>query len=147
MDIAMPNNTGFKSYMSYKTLSKESSPQYKLQEMCSTDENGIRNYYGRYAIAIGSGANCKVGDYVDLILANGEVIRCVVGDFKANIHTDETNLIGNNGCCSEFIVDTSELNSQAKIRGDMSYCNEVWNSPVVYIRKYNLNIVEGKDES
>ena len=143
-DVYVESTTGFKSYMSYKSLTKSDLPQAKLQKVCSTDENGLRVCAGRYVIAVGSGVGGRVGDCVDVILKNGVSIQCVIGDYKDDKHTDESNLVGKaNGCCSEFIVDTSELRDDVKARGNISLMNDSWNSPVVKIRRYIYNCLGG----
>ena len=136
VDITVGENN-FKSYMDYKTLSKTESPQYRLQRICKTNSDGLRTCAGRYVIAVGNGVGGQVGDCVDLILANGETIPCVIGDYKANKHTDVTNLIGSNGCCSEFIVDVNILRRDMKIRGNIGCGYAGWDSPVLIIRRYN----------
>ena len=45
-----------------------------------------------------------------------------------------------NGCLTEFIVDSSTLNRNAKRMGDISYCNEDWDSRVEKIRVYDKNV-------
>ena len=141
-DIYMGSND-FKSYMSYKAITKSDSPQYMLQELCSTDMDGFRKCADRYVIAVGHGVGGQVGDCVDLILANGEVIYCVIGDYKQNKHTDKANLTGKNGCCSEFIVDVNRLREDIKKGGNIECGYAGWDSPVLYIRRYNINYLGG----
>ena len=135
--------SGFKSYMPYTAITSKSSPQYKLQQIAYTGTYGIRQYDNRYCVAIGTAFNADVGTYFDLILANGTVIPCIVADIKADKHTDSNNMVTiANGCLTEFIVDSSTLNRDAKRMGDISYCNEDWNSRVEKIRVYDKNIFE-----
>lgn len=140
----LPKTRGFKSYMSYKAITNKQSKQYKLQnEYAQTNKHGIRVYDDRYCIAIGTAYNAKVGTYVDLVLHNGTIIPCIVGDFKADIHTDQTNMITlSNGCVSEFIVDTKALYEKARRAGDMSLYKEEWNSSVKEILVYEQNVFE-----
>ena len=136
-----PITSGFKSYMSYTTITSKSSQQYKLQKIAYTGTYGIRQYDNRYCVAIGTAFNADVGTYFDLILANGTVIPCIVADIKADRHTDSNNMVTiANGCLTEFIVDSSTLNRKAKRMGDISYCNEDWNSRVEKIRVYDKNV-------
>jgi hypothetical protein len=141
-EYTIPSNSGFKSYMSYLAITSKSSPQYKLQnQFAYTGQYGIRQVDGRFCVAIGTFSNATVGTYVDLILENGIVIPCIVGDFKANVHTDSSNIITvHNGCVSEFLVDTSSLHTTAKKMGNISYCESGWNSPVKSIRVYDKNV-------
>ena len=143
-DIAVNNISGFKSYMGYKSITKTSSPQYVLQQFCTTDKDGFRRCNDKYVIAVGSGVGGRVGDVVDLVLQNGQVIECVIGDYKDNKHTDAANLICKNGCCSEFIVDMSALRNDIKTLGNVSCGYPGWNSPVAVIRRYVMNYLGGK---
>ena len=144
-DYTVPITSGFKSYMPYTAITSKSSPQYKLQQSTYTGTYGIRQYGNRYCVAIGTAFNADVGTYFDLILVNGTVIPCIVADIKANNHTDSNNMVTiANGCLTEFIVDSSALNKDAKRMGDISYCNKDWNSRVEKIRVYDKNIF-GKD--
>lgn len=139
----IPNNNGFKSYMPYDTITLKSSNQYILQSQYAyTGNYGIRQVNSRYCVAVGTAFNVSVGTYFDLILENGTVIQCIVGDIKADADTEENNIVTvKNGCVAEFIVDDNALNSKAKISGDISDCNEEWKSKAVAIRVYSKNIL------
>lgn len=138
----MPTNSGFKSYMSYKAITDKSSAQYQLQQLALTSTDGIRCISDRYCVAIGTAFDAKVGTYVDLVLTNDLIIPCVVGDIKADVDTDSTNIVTkHNGCVAEFIVDTKRLNKKAKKMGDMSYCNKDWDKPIKSIIIYEKNIL------
>ena len=134
----IPKSSGFKSYMPYKAITSKNSPQYILQrDEAYTGEYGIRQVDGRYCVAVGSYFTDKIGTYLDLILENGIVIPCVLADQKADKDTCNKNIVTmHNGCVSEFVIDSEYLDSKAKRMGDMSYCNEDWNSPVKTIRVY-----------
>lgn len=135
--ISVPSVNSFKSYMSYKVINKKTSEQYKLQQQCITDEMGLRTFNGRYVIAVGTGVGGHIGTNIDLVLENGIIIPCVIGDYKAIKDTDSTNLFSNtNNCCSEFIVDINVLYDKAKRTGDISKCYENWNGKVVEIKRY-----------
>ena len=140
-------NRGFKSYMPYTAITSKSSPQYILQNQYAyTGEFGIRKVEDRFCIAIGQFSNARVGTYVDLILENEIVIPCIVGDFKANINTDSSNIVtGHNGCVSEFLIDNATLDVTAKKIGDISYCKEEWKSPVKIIKVYEKNVFDGEE--
>lgn len=147
--VSIPSYSGFKSYMGY-TLFCTSSNQYKLQQFAETEEKtGLRMINNRYIIAVGSGVYSEIGQYVDLILENGTTIQCIIGDQKADCHTDASNLITyHSDCCSEFIVDMSSLNSTVKQMGDVSYMYEEWQSPVEKIIVYDTNyLIDKGDEN
>jgi len=137
--ISAPSNSGFKSYMYSNAITSKSSIQYKLKQYSYVGTYGIMQIDGRYSVALGTGWGAKVGDYFDLVLANGTTIPCIVGDIKADRDTQSNNIITKyNGCLSEFIVSKS-LDSSARKMGDVSYCNKSWRSKTVAIRLYNKN--------
>lgn len=143
-DYNIPDDhDGFKSYMSYKSITNKSSMQYKLQQLCDTNKDGFRMVCNRYVIAVGTGIEGNIGDFIDVYLENGCYIPCVIGDIKAPKHTDKTNIITKNNCCSEFIVSKKDLKPVVKKRGDVSYANIGWDSPVKTIRRYEINIFTG----
>ena len=142
-DYTVPITSGFKSYMPYTAITNKASKQFKLQQMASDGTYGIRTVNNRYCVAIGTAFNAQVGTYFDMILANETVISCIVSDIKADKHTDKNNMITvSNGCLTEFIINSSALDRNAKRMGDISYCCDEWNSRVEKIRVYDKNIFE-----
>lgn len=138
----VPTNSSFKAYMSYEAITDSNSKQYKLQQNCVTDNNGLRTYNGYYTIALGNGFNIKVGDYVDVVLQDRSVLRCVVGDVKQNAHTDASNKqVAHNGNVVEFIVDTDVLDSDALRSGDISSIKG-FEGEVISITVYSDNDVK-----
>ena len=134
----VPKTRGFKSYMPYTAITNKKSKQYKLQQIASTGVYGIRVVDSRYLVAIGTAFNAEVGTYIDLILEDGFVIPCIVGDVKADKHTDSTNMVTSaNGCVSEFIIDSKALHKSIKKSGDVSSCNENWSGCVRAIVVYS----------
>ena len=126
-----------KTWMPYTAITSRGSKQYKLQQIAYTGDYGIRMVNGRYCVALGSHFGCEIGQYFDLILANDEVIPCIMGDVKSNKHTDSANIVTiSTNCLSEFIVDRQALNRNAKRDGDISSCSKKWNNPVTNIRVY-----------
>ena len=78
-----------------------------------------------------------------MILENGNIIQCIVGDIKSPNDTLEDNITtAENGCVSEFIVDTNFLESDIKRDGDISSCNVGWDSPVDSLIVYDKNILK-----
>ena len=134
---------GFKSYMSYRAICLNGSNELYLQRNYAiTDENGLRTINNRYCVAIGTYFNLSIGQYFDLVLANGTVIPCIMSDTKSDKHTDSNNVYTvHSNCCSEFIVDTNYLSQNVKNRGNISYVFEEWNSPVVSVIAYEKNIL------
>lgn len=131
-----PKNT-MKTYMSYKAITKKNSPQYKLQQVAYTGTYGIRQINERFCIALGSAYTTTVGNYVDIVLENGEVIECILADLKQDRHTDETNRVAHDGSLVEFVVDMDYITNRVRVSGDVSVaCNE-WNSRVVKVIVYD----------
>lgn len=137
-----PYTSGFKSYMDYRAITSINSLQYILQnDYAYTGNYGIRMVNNRYCIAVGSHFTTNVGQYIDLVLENGTVIQCILADQKADVHTDEDNIVTmHNGCMSEFVVDTDSLDYMAKICGDISYCEDNWDSRVIEVIVHDENI-------
>lgn len=136
-DYDVPNNSGMKSYMDYRTITSVESNQYKLQQIASTDESGIRKVNDRYCIAVGSYYSTTIGQYIDVELENGEVIHGILADCKDDKHTDSKNQIhAIDGSVVEFVVDTNSLGAITMKMGDISYINN-WNSKVINIRIYD----------
>lgn len=126
-------NRDFKSYMDYRTIT--SWLQKDLQDIAETGTYGCRMVEDRYCVAVGTACDVIVGDYIDLVLENGTIIPAIVGDIKADIHTQDNNLVtAANGCCSEFIVDMDSMDSYVKRTGSVSNNCDEWKSPVVEIR-------------
>lgn len=110
-----------KTFMYYTSITNRKTKQYRLQnsEECYTDpETGIRMVGNRYCIALGTGYCKKIGTRIDLVLENGEIIQCILGEVKSDRHTDEathTYHVGGydddgiyregDGSVAEFIVD------------------------------------------
>lgn len=132
-----------KSFMDYRKITLRSSKQYKLENngYVYTGRYGIRMMNGRYLCAIGTYYSEDVGRYVDLVLENGVIIPCILGDIKANKDTDSTNRYTvHDHSVVEFIVDTPYLNSKIRRTGNLNYANEKWNSSIVSIRVYKKRV-------
>ena len=143
VDFEIPTYSGFKSYMDYRTVTVPTSAQYNLLNTYGYSDGGFRKVNDRYCIAIGSYFNTSIGQYIDLILENGIVIKCIMGDLKADIHTENNNIFTSaNKCCSEFIVDLNTLDPYVAKTGNISKNNPSWDSPVKYIRVYNENVFD-----
>ena len=131
--------TSFKSYMDYRCITNKRSEQYKLQQDCWTDADGLRRYDDDYVVALGTFYADEIGDRYKITLANDTTFYAVVGDFKANKHTDKTNRytptqdVGK--CVIEFIVDTKKLDKSAKRMGDISYCGSKFKGNIKKIEK------------
>jgi len=124
--VPRKTNGKFKSYMDYRTITSKSSDQYKFQQECWTDEDGLRRYEHYYVVAMGTYYSSTVGDKFRIDLDNGNTIEVVIGDIKDDKHTESTNrFISHNGNIVEFIVDSRKLSSLVKKMGDVSYVNGI----------------------
>lgn len=132
----VPSNNSFKSYMSYKAITMKSSPQYKLQQTAYTDMYGLRMADGRYCIALGTYYTSTIGTKVDVVMANGSILKCIVGDLKANRHTDSQNIRAQDGSVVEFIIDKNSLHPMARRMGNISYAAEKFSGEIIEIRVY-----------
>lgn len=130
-----------KSYMPYTAITSRSSKQYKLQQQAYTGNYGIRMINNRYLVAIGSFYTTEIGVYFDLVLENGTVIPCILGDAKADQHTDSTHrYTKHDGSVAEFIIDSSAISSMVRRMGNIGYACSSWNSPIVKIIIYDKSI-------
>jgi hypothetical protein len=114
-----------KTYEDYRVFNK-SSNQYKLQQMCYTDERGLRyiDYNGIrfYCCAVGSAVSEDIGRLGTLILDDGNEINIVVSDVKDDRHTDDSNVVTvHSKCASEFVVDVESLDRNWKRMGSVFY--------------------------
>ena len=126
----------FKSYTDYRLITAIDTPQYALQQkQAYTGDYGIRMVDGRYCVALASNFGCEIGRKFDAILENGTIIPCVMSDQKDDIDTDGIYTL-NNGCATEFYVDSNILYHPAKHAGDLSEIPG-WSSPVVAIRVWD----------
>lgn len=132
----VPKNS-IKTFMPYTAITLKSSAQYKLQQMAYTGNYGIRQVDGRYCVALGSAYTTNIGQFVDLILANGNVIHCILADCKADKDTNsEGTLTVHDGSLVEFVVDSQALSRKVRYAGDISKACEEWESPVESIIVY-----------
>lgn len=142
------NNAGsIESYNGFKTFESTSKITRGkagwLNRASTTNQNGFQIINQRYLVAVGTHFNIQIGQYFDLVLKNGTVIPCIMGDTKADQDTDNQNIFTvNSKCMSEFIVTTSRLPGNIKSSGDVSSLMNEWNSPVSEVIIYN-NIYDG----
>lgn len=126
-------DTSFKTYMDYRAITDKTSAQYKLQQEAYTDDKGIRLYQDYYIVAMGTYYTDKVGDTFKITLESGNSFNVIVGDIKADSHTDSYNMYSpiynaNGELISanilEFIVDIDAISNQVKKLGTLSVYDE-----------------------
>ena len=122
-------DTSFKTYMDYRKITDKSSAQYMLQMEAYTDDMGLRKYEDHYIVAMGTYYSDNVGDTFKITLDNDTSFNVIIGDIKANCHTDSQNMYSpvydNNGNLIsanviEFIVDTNKLDRSVTKLGTVS---------------------------
>ena len=113
----------FKSWMDYRYITSVSSDQYALQQLAETGEHGIRMYDGYMLVAMGNHyANNTIGKKFEIEFTGGDVLKVMVGDIKADQHTDDKNCISvHDKAIIEFIVDADVMNGDAKYHGDFNW--------------------------
>lgn len=124
----------FKSYMRWTALHPESR-QGKFSAKASPDpETAIMMYNGRYLVALGSAYADEVGQEIDIVMESGEIIPAVIGDFKANEHTDKYNSTHLwDGSVVEFVVSSNE--EAAKVTNYSGSYNNIFPGLVKEFRK------------
>jgi hypothetical protein len=127
-------NTGFKSFMDYRTLTNRQSKQYALQQSAYTDEQGFRRYNGYYMIALGTYYTNGVGERFRITLEGGQSFLAITGDIKSDAHTDRLHQ-HRGGNIVEFIVDRRHISSTCQRMGDMSYAG--FSGRIASIEKLN----------
>jgi hypothetical protein len=144
-EVVIEQSSSFKSYMPYTAITSKTSKQYELSQLCTTNELGLRIIQDRFCVAVGTTVTSEIGTYIDVVLKNGTIISCVVGDVKANVHTNSDNITtSTNGCVCEFIIDKETLPRKIKRSGNISYCYEEWMSPVEKIIVYERSVFNEK---
>lgn len=136
IELEVPCENSFKSYMSYKAITDKTSRQYKLQQSATTDEYGLRKIDDRYCIAVGTYYG-DVGEEIDVVMKNGAILECIISDIKDDRDTNNKNQKHKvDGSVVEFVVDTKKLDRLVKKMGDISYINEMFSGEIAHIRKY-----------
>lgn len=121
----------YKAFERWTSLNAVGSTQWRLQQIARTAENGIRvvkdpEGFDRYCVALGTfwagGHPEHIGRCVDIVMVNGAVLRCVLGDVKRTEDTKrkENKYGAGNNDVLEFIVELKELPEAARASGDCS---------------------------
>lgn len=134
LEMTVPaEETGQKTFMDYRAITSTTSEQYVLQQDAVTDELGLRELDGRYMVAMGTYYG-TVGDIFRIAMENGAVFEVIMGDVKADEHTDETNR-HRNGNVLEFIVDGDRISEEVWYHGDVSYAASFLSGQIESITK------------
>lgn len=123
----VPIGMNFYGYMDYHCITDTNSAQYKFQQNCWTDSQGLRRQYNDYVVALGSYYSTTIGERFLVTLDTGITYTIVIGDCKADCDTNPTNqytYAGQYINIIEFIVDTPCLDYSISQSGDIgSYTN------------------------
>lgn len=140
----------FKPYTRHFVYDVKGTAQCKLQSVAYTDERtGIRvvdDPLGepRYCVALGTywcgGHPQHIGRCVDVYMANGSVLKCVLADVK---RTEDTINAGNrygavNHDVLEFIVDGKALPDAVKYYGNVSKAGKEFEGDAAYMIVYDM---------
>lgn len=143
-------NHTFKPYTRHFVYDVKGTAQCKLQSVAYTDERtGIRvvdDPLGepRYCVALGTywcgGHPQHIGRCVDVYMANGSVLKCVLADVK---RTEDTINAGNrygavNHDVLEFIVDGKALPDAVKYYGNVSKAGKEFEGDALYMIVYDM---------
>lgn len=123
----VPIGMNFYGYMDYSCVTDTNSAQYKFQQNCWTDSQGLRRQCNDYVVALGSYYSTTIGERFLVTLDTGITYTIVIGDCKADCDTNPTNqytYAGQYINIIEFIVDTPCLDYSISQSGDIgSYTN------------------------
>lgn len=135
---------GWKPLAWYTAVNDRSMPQWRLQQIAKTAENGVRvvqdaNGEWRYCVALpvywAGGTHYDIGGCMDIYMANGAVLKCVLGDTKRirkSVNGEGKYGIGHNEVI-EVQCDLSKIPPYALQRGDASFIGAEWEGEVTKI--------------
>lgn len=127
--------------MPYTAITDETSKQWELQQEAYTDRDGFRRTGADYMVAMGSYYTKSCGERLRITLDKKKTFTVVVGDIKADIHTDSQNMYhpviykGEEVAANvlEFIVDTEIMDERVLLSGTI--CNLGFEGEIVKIEK------------
>ena len=135
---------GWKPLAWYTACDDRSATQWRLQQIAKTGENGVRvvldpNGEWRFCVALpvywAGGTHYDIGRCIDIYMANGAVLKCVLGDTKRvrkSVNGEGKYGIGHNEVI-EVQCDLSKIPPYALQRGDASYISPEWEGDVYKI--------------
>ena len=138
-NMGVPNiQSYFKTWMDYRCITDKSSPQYKMVNNISndwiyTDSEGFLRAIGENDLGIPE-------DYYVIALGSyygSNVFYGILGDQKADCHTNSTHQYASMNDVVEFIVDTKVLNKDVKRMGSANVYMPL-NGNIVKIEKIDF---------
>ena len=134
--VEVPEGLGnVHTYMGWQMITAKSSTQYKLREAAGMnfDEEGFGKIGDRYVIACTTTFG-NVGDFIDVYMEDGTVLKCVIGDIKSQGDPGCTKWGHNNGdCIIEFVVDKDTWYNNgrgAHTNPGNAACHPEWNQEI-----------------
>lgn len=146
----VPNlvDSSFKTYMDYRCCGKNTKQRKLYNELSYIDNNGFVRCDGEedlgiiddyYFIALGSYYGTNIGDKYKITTDNGNIIYGILGDAKADQHTNSTHQYAvNNNDVVEFLVHTPNLRKDVKQMGNANVY-EPLSGNIVKIEKIIFN--------
>ena len=111
-----------KTYMDFRSITRAGSAQLALQERAYTDNEGFRRINDFYMVALGTYYAQEIGQTYIIAFEDGSEIRAIVGDVKADEHTDSMNQYHlRDGSIVEFIIDKKIMSYKVIQTGDCSW--------------------------
>lgn len=145
-EYQIPQNlpTYFKSWMPYTAITDKTSEQWTLQQKAHTDDKGFRRIDEDYMVAMGSYYSDLCGGRFQITLDSEKTFTVIVGDIKADIHTDPLNMYhpviykGEEVAANvlEFIVDTDVMDNEVLLKGTI--CDLGFEGEIIKIEKLDV---------
>lgn len=141
-------DTSFKTWMPGSAITSKSSPQYKFLHTyayvdsdgfyrCAAEtEAGITDDY--YLVALGSYYGSQIGTKYRITFSNGSSIYAVLGDQKADVHTNSTHQYAAHRDVVEFIINKKTLNASVRRMGSANVLPK-FNGTVSSIEKIDFS--------
>lgn len=117
------DNSDFKAWMDYKTITDKNSKQYKLLVSAISDKNGLMKIDNFVCVATGSKYG-SVGDKMKITLDNNNIFYAIKTDQKSDAHTINGTVDKTNRSAVEFIINKNNLNKNIKKMGTVSVLEE-----------------------
>lgn len=143
-----PATHTWKPYARYTLYLGKNTAQCRLQKKAHTASNGLRvvtdpKGVERYCVSLApqwaGGQPIDIGRCVDIKMANGATLHCVLGDVKRHEHTQgEKGFYGSKGELIEFIADEEAL--PKNVHGDISNLGGAFAGEAVKITVLDLYI-------
>ncbi len=130
--MVVSTKSTFKSYMDGSKVTDPTSAQYKLLQT-AVIENGHYMVDNRMVVAVAEVFG-NVGDWLNIKLSSGEVLRVIVGDIKSSAHVDSsgTHLLDKSQI--EFVVDVATMNPEVKTSGNFNDVYEGYIEEIAWIK-------------